>query len=46
MSADAVYFGTVEGEFAYYPEGTPYWKGGGHLYRLVMNRDGHKIKKR
>lgn len=41
--SDAVYFGTVEGNFEFYPEGTPYWKGGGHLYRLVMNGSEHEI---
>jgi len=42
--SDAVYFGTVEGDFATDAvSGARYWKGGGHLYRLVMNKSGHQI---
>lgn len=40
--SDAVYFGTVEGAFDY-DSGPTYWKGGGSLYRLVMNGNGHQI---
>ncbi|MBB5346756.1 hypothetical protein JWG42_15425 [Desulfoprunum benzoelyticum] len=42
--SDAVYFGTVEGNFD--PNATlPYWQGGGHLYRLVMEPLGHEVGK-
>ncbi|MCF8069557.1 MAG: hypothetical protein K9L30_13315 [Desulfobacterales bacterium] len=51
--SDAVYFGTVEGEvdrfgnvgFGTYPDGTTYWSGGGHMYRLVMEPGGHIVGK-
>jgi len=51
--ADAVYFGTVEGEtdsdgnsgFSTYPDGTTYFNGGGHMYRLVMEPAGHIVGK-
>lgn len=33
--ADAVYFGTVQGDFATNASGTSYWNGGGLMYRLV-----------
>ena len=33
--ADAVYFGTVQGDFATSWAGTTYWSGGGLMYRLV-----------
>ena len=37
--ADAIYFGTVEGNFATHPStGLPYWKGGGKMYRLMMRK--------
>lgn len=47
--SDAVYFGTIESEtvgddgFLNYPDGSTYWSGGGHLYRLVMEPTGHQI---
>ena len=41
--SDAVYFGTVEGDFDYNAS-LPYWKGGGQMYRLVMNPAGHTIR--
>jgi len=51
--ADAVYFGTVEGEtdsegysgFSRYTDGTTYFNGGGHMYRLVMEPTGHIVGK-
>ena len=42
--SDAIYFGTVEGKFATGSDGFPFWNGGGHLYRLVMNPT-HQIGK-
>ena len=42
-ASDAIYFGTVEGYFDTGADGTPYWKGGGHLYRLAMNPSGHIV---
>jgi hypothetical protein len=49
--SDAVYFGTVEGEvdkfgnvgFSTSSDGTTYWSGGGHMYRLVMEPGGHIV---
>ncbi len=43
-ASDAVYFGTVEGTYSAYSDGSSFWNGGGHLYRLVMNRDGHELR--
>ena len=36
--ADAVYFGTVEGNFATKGTGETYWNGGGRLYRLLTRQ--------
>ncbi|NLZ17261.1 MAG: hypothetical protein GX087_05955 [Desulfobulbaceae bacterium] len=44
-ASDVVYFGTVEGAFGKYPDGSDFWNGGGHLYRLVMNEEGHDLRK-
>ncbi len=42
-ASDAVYFGTVEGNFGTCANGKMCWQGGGHLYRMVMNSGGHSI---
>jgi len=39
--SDVVYFGTIEGSFDY--TSLPKWNGGGQMFRLVMNGDGHTI---
>lgn len=41
--SDAVYFGTVEGDFGTC-SGKTCWKGGSHLFRLVMEPSGHTIQ--
>ncbi|GAB6192349.1 pilus assembly protein [Desulfocastanea catecholica] len=38
--SDAVYFGTVEGNFS---DVNTDWNGGGQLFRMVMNGSGHEI---
>ncbi|MDW7773825.1 MAG: hypothetical protein SCH71_13140 [Desulfobulbaceae bacterium] len=44
--SDAVYFGTIDGEEFYGPEGSTYWDGGGRLFRMVtktLNINGEEI---
>ncbi|WP_136795720.1 pilus assembly protein [Desulfosediminicola ganghwensis] len=53
IMSDVVYFSSVEGErdsagrwgFSAYSDGSTYWSGGGHMYRLVMNGSGHMVGK-